>query len=134
VFGYIVTFTKLFIIYHTSIYSPPPSFSFILPPPVPRTFSTGLSFPFTYMCVQYLYYIHLPTPFPHIHFPSRWYQSPRQDLFSLLFSVFVKKNKRETFLFVWEIQGEFPVVFHVLQPNWFISFIFLLSTLLPFLW
>jgi hypothetical protein len=27
---------------------------------------TGIIFPFTFMCTQYLYYIHSPTPFPCI--------------------------------------------------------------------
>jgi hypothetical protein len=40
--------------------------SFISPPSIPGTVSTGLISPFTYTCTRYLYHIHPPTPFPHI--------------------------------------------------------------------
>jgi hypothetical protein len=33
--------------------SPPPLLSGILPPPIPRKASTGISFTFTYMCIHY---------------------------------------------------------------------------------
>jgi hypothetical protein len=32
---------------------------------IPGIIPTGLIFPFTYKCTQYLHYIHLPVPFPH---------------------------------------------------------------------
>jgi hypothetical protein len=41
----------------------PPSF-FIPPPPISGIVSTGLIFPFSYMCSQYLHQIHPPTPLP----------------------------------------------------------------------
>jgi hypothetical protein len=44
----------------------PPPFSYISLSPIPGIVSTGLIFPFTYMCTQYLHHIHPPTPFLHI--------------------------------------------------------------------
>jgi hypothetical protein len=51
----------------------PPPFYFISLPPIPGTLSTVLIVPFTYMCTQYLYYIHTP----HTFYPSHWYQPPQ---------------------------------------------------------
>jgi hypothetical protein len=47
-------------------FTPSTVLHYLLPSPVPGIISTGIIFPFTYMCTQYLYYIHSPTPFPHI--------------------------------------------------------------------
>jgi hypothetical protein len=44
----------------------PPSFCFISPSPIPGIVSAGLIFPFKYICTQYLHYINLLIPFPHI--------------------------------------------------------------------
>jgi hypothetical protein len=54
------------------------------PSTILRTVSTGLIFPFTYMCTQYLHFIHLPTSFPHLLPPPTGTKLLRQDLFSPL--------------------------------------------------
>jgi hypothetical protein len=42
-----------------------------LPLPIPGILSTGLIFPFTYVCTQYLHHVHPLTPFPHfLHSPT----------------------------------------------------------------
>jgi hypothetical protein len=58
--GYIVAFTKILTI--LQIHHPLP----LLSSPVPGVVSTGLIFPFTYTCTQYLHHIHPPMPFPHL--------------------------------------------------------------------
>jgi hypothetical protein len=66
--GYIVAVTKVLTIcqiYHTWIHALHHS-SLSSTPPIHVIISTGIIFPFTYMCTQYLYYIHSPTPFSHI--------------------------------------------------------------------
>jgi hypothetical protein len=90
---------------------------------------TGLTFPFTYMCTQYLHHILLPTPFPYPP-SSHWYQSPKQDLLCLLLSDFVKEKKWHFCLFKVTLQEVSLWHFYVhmyYNLNWFIS-IFLLST------
>jgi hypothetical protein len=83
----------------------------------------------------------LPSPFPCASPSSS--TSPRQDLFYLPF-IFWKK----IFLFIYNgYTGSFIVLFSCIYiymkkiwkniyyaPNWFITSIFLLSTLVPFLW
>jgi hypothetical protein len=55
---YIVAFAKVLTMYHSLHHSPLcPSHSW-------NSFSTGIIFPFIYMCTQYLHYIHLLCPFP----------------------------------------------------------------------
>jgi hypothetical protein len=49
--------------------------------PVPGVVSTGLIFPFTYLCTQYLHHIHLPTPFPYLLPAPIGTNAPRKDLF-----------------------------------------------------
>jgi hypothetical protein len=103
-----------------------PSFSFFLPHPNSGKVSTGLIFPFIYMWTQYLYHSHPPTPFPHV-FPLPT---------GTMFSDFVKK-KGHFCLFKIAIQGVSLCHSHVCMYynlNWFFSSIFLLSTLLFFLW
>jgi hypothetical protein len=67
--GYIVAFTKvltLYQIYHTLIH-PLHHSPLTSTPLIPEIASTGLTFPFTYMCTQYfLCYIHPPTSFSHM--------------------------------------------------------------------
>jgi hypothetical protein len=64
-----VAFTKvIYQIYHSLIHLPHHS-PLSPPPPIPGTVSTGLIFPFTYMCTQYLHHIHPPTPFPFLLLP-----------------------------------------------------------------
>jgi hypothetical protein len=47
--------------------SPRPPRTLLCPPlPIPGMVSTGLIFPFTSMCTQYLHHSHPPTPFPHL--------------------------------------------------------------------
>jgi hypothetical protein len=72
--------------------SPPPSFSFILLPPIPRIVSTGLIFPFSYvMNTLNFQYIHPPKPFPYIlSLPTG--PSPDKACFIFLFSTFEEKN------------------------------------------
>jgi hypothetical protein len=68
-------------IYHTWTHhlhhSPFSSFSIL------GAVSSGLIFPFTYTCTQYLYHIHPPITFPHMFPLSLVPFSPRQDLFCL---------------------------------------------------
>jgi hypothetical protein len=45
---------------------PPPSFSFVPPPPIPGIVSTCHIFPISNMCTQYLHHIHPLIPFPHM--------------------------------------------------------------------
>jgi hypothetical protein len=67
-----------------------------------------------------------------------WYQLPRQDLFCLLVLWFCKRKKKcHYFLFKIALQGVSLWHFHVrmyYNPNWFISSILLLFTLVPFWW
>jgi hypothetical protein len=61
-----------------SLYHP----TLFLLPPIPGIVSTGIIFPFTYMCTQYLHYIQHLTPLPHI-LPTATGTMPlypRQDL------------------------------------------------------
>jgi hypothetical protein len=44
------------------------------------------------MVIQYLYHIHPPIPFPYILPPHILVQTPRQDRFASLFSIFEKKR------------------------------------------
>jgi hypothetical protein len=73
-------------IYHTWVhllhYSPSS-------PPPPKIVSTDITFPFTYMCTQYLYHIHSLWPFPHLFSLCTDTNNPRHDLFHLPFSNFV---------------------------------------------
>jgi hypothetical protein len=63
------------------------------PPPIPGIVSTCIIFYFIYMCTQCLHYFHAPIPLsphsPHFHLVP----IPRQDLFTLQFSDFVKGQK-----------------------------------------
>jgi hypothetical protein len=54
--------------------------SFIPPPSNPGVVSTDLIFPFTYMCTQYLHYIHLSIFFPPARPPPHWYKPPQIGL------------------------------------------------------
>jgi hypothetical protein len=63
--GFIVAFSKALKIYQIFLtWIHPLNTSFIFLPPSPGIISTGVIFPFAYMCTQYLHYIRLPTPFP----------------------------------------------------------------------
>jgi hypothetical protein len=78
--------------------SPPPPFSFSPPPPIPGIVSTGLRFPFTQLCAQYLYHSHPPTPFPqHLLVPTG--TNPPlptcRTCFTLLFSDFVEEKRKK---------------------------------------
>jgi hypothetical protein len=81
---------------------------------LPATFlevSTAITFPFTYMCTQYLYYIHPPTLLPHfLPSPTGTNPSPKQDLFSNFVKV-----KKDIFVFLTKIatQGVSLRHFHV---------------------
>jgi hypothetical protein len=60
-------FTKVLTIYKYSILEFIPS-TILLHHPLPTSgiFWTGIFFPLTYMCTQYLHHIHPPSPFPHL--------------------------------------------------------------------
>jgi hypothetical protein len=60
-----------------------------LPSPIPGIVSTGIIIPFTYMCTQYLYYIHPPTLFPYFFSPSHKHQPPNPPQGQLMLK---KKN------------------------------------------
>jgi hypothetical protein len=87
---YIVVFTQvltMYQIYHTWIYLL--YHSLLFPPPlIPGTVSTGIIFPFTYMCTHFLHCIHPPTLFL-LHSPLLLIQ----DLFTPLFSGFVEEKR-----------------------------------------
>jgi hypothetical protein len=94
--------------------------------PILGIVSTGLIFPFSYMSTQYLHHIHPP----YIH--------PPPTITSTLDWTPFLKNKR-AFLFVQDIYigcfiVTFPYIYIYYNPNWFIPSIFLLYSLIPFLW
>jgi hypothetical protein len=87
-----------------------------------------------------LYHIHPPSPFLHL-LPSPSGTKPQAE--SVLLSdsqILYKKRKREKWdfwLFKIAMQGVSLWHFHVYMycdPVWFISSIFLLTLLVPFLW
>jgi hypothetical protein len=78
--GYIVAYEKAFIIYQNIILEFTPSIIlfYLSLPYNPGILSMGIIFPFTYICVQYLHYIHPstynlsphPLPLPLLPIPS----------------------------------------------------------------
>jgi hypothetical protein len=93
------------------------------------------------MCTQCLHHITPPTPFPR-HLSSPIGTNP-QDLFHHLVLQFCRRKNKEKekkwhfCLLKIAIQGVSLWHFHVYlyySPNWFISYIFLHFTLVPFLW
>jgi hypothetical protein len=83
------------------------------------------------MCMQYLYHIHTPITF-------HWYQHPQTGPVSTSCSQTLQKKKKRHFcLFNIATQGVSLWHFHIYMYynlNWFIPSIFLLSTLVLFLW
>jgi hypothetical protein len=83
--GYIVAFTKVLTIYqvcHSCIH--PPHHSPLPPPsPIPAIGSTGLIFPFTYVCTHIYTTFTLLHPFPTFP-PSHWYEPPHKQGISFL--------------------------------------------------
>jgi hypothetical protein len=73
---------------------------------IPGTVSTGLIFPFTYMCTQNLHPIHPPIPFPHLLPPPLVPTSPDRTCSALLFSNFVKE--KEWRFYLRSLHREFP--------------------------
>jgi hypothetical protein len=123
--GYMVAFRKVLKIYHTWIHSF--HHSPLSPAPhIPGIVSTGLSFPFIYMCTQYLHYINPPTVPSHILPLPLVPVSPDRTCSALLFSDFIKRKKL-TFFFNDSYTGSFLVTFPCIYWNWFIFSIFLLS-------
>jgi hypothetical protein len=84
----------------------------------------------------FMSYSHSYTLSPH--FPhSHWYQSTRQDLLCLSVLLFCKRKEWHFCLFKIVTQGvslwhSHEYIYY--DANWFISSVFLLSTLVPFLW
>jgi hypothetical protein len=80
--------------------TPPPHIN-LLYAPSPNSWNSfnRSHFPFSHMCTQYLHHSHPTTPFPHLLPLPLVPIPPKQDLFNLLFSNFVKEKKM-TFLFV----------------------------------
>jgi hypothetical protein len=64
--GYVVAFTNVLIIYQIYIILEftPSIIVLYSPPTTPGTVSTGITFPFTDLCTQYLHCIHPSIPFP----------------------------------------------------------------------
>jgi hypothetical protein len=88
------------------------------------------------VCTQYLHHIPSP-PFLHLHpLPSNT-NAPRQDLFCPLILEFYTRKTWHFWLFKIAIWGISLWHFHVYMYYcliWLISSIFLLSTLVTFLW
>jgi hypothetical protein len=95
-------------IYHTWTHhlhhSPFSSFSIL------GAVSSGLIFPFTYTCTQYLYHIHPPTPFP-TSLPLSWvptFPQLSRTCSVFLFANIVKEKKKDIFSCLRQIHGKFP--------------------------
>jgi hypothetical protein len=89
------------------------------------------------MCAHICILFTLPHPFPSSFLLPLILTSPERTCSFLLFSDFVKGQKLYFCLFKIATHGIFYWHFHVCMyynPNWFISSIFLLSTLVLFLW
>jgi hypothetical protein len=96
--GYIVAFVKIVTMhqkYHTWFTSS--TILVYLPLPIPGIVSTGLIFPFTYVCTQYLHCIHPTMPFPHPFPPPTGATAHlhHSTCLPVLFSDFVKKKKKK---------------------------------------
>jgi hypothetical protein len=104
------------------------------PPPIPGIVSIGLIFPFTYMCTQYLHYIHPHTLSPHF-LPPIGSKYPTENCSTLCSLIFLKKKKWLSFkiathgVSLWHFY-----VYMYYNPDCLIYSIFLLSTLVPSLW
>jgi hypothetical protein len=107
------------------------------PPPISGIVSTGFIFPFIYTCTEIFHHIHPLAPFPYIlHAPTGTHPSDR-TYFCLPGLCFCKEKNGNFYLFKIAIHGVSLWNFHVYMYynlNWSIPFIFLLSTLLHFLW
>jgi hypothetical protein len=127
-----VTFIKVLTVYHSWTHSFQHS-PLLPPPPIPGIVSTGLIFLFTYM-YTYFHHIHpLKSLSLYTLSPIGIYPLDRTH-FAFLFSVLVKKKKMTFCLFKIALQGAWLwhfCVYMFYSPNWFISSIFLLSTLSP---
>jgi hypothetical protein len=88
---YIVAFTKVLTIYHTWIQ--PLHHSPLFPcSPISGMVSTSIIFQFTYICTQYLHYIHPLTTFNQIFTPPTGTKSLERTCSTFLFYL-VKKKK-----------------------------------------
>jgi hypothetical protein len=112
----------------------PPSLSFI-----PSSLHSWNSFSMSHFSISIHEYIVFPLHSPSYTLslylpPSHWYQLPNRTYFTFLFFIF---RKSHFCLFKIPIQGVSLWYFHVYMYynlNWFIPPIFLLSTLVFFLW
>jgi hypothetical protein len=129
--GYIVAFIKALIIYQIyHIWIHLLHHSSLFPPfPIPKIVAIIILFHFYTCAHSIVLYSPSQTISPPLP-PSHWYQHHP------LLLDFVKEQKRDFYLFKITIQGVPLWHFHVhmyCSTNWFIS-IFLLSSLVPFLW
>jgi hypothetical protein len=116
---------------------PPLSFSFITLSPYYWNRLNKYHFS-TYI---HVYTVFVPYSSSHTFSPPsasfQWYQPPQQDLLCPLVLQFCKRKEKWNFcLFKIATLGVSLWHFHICMyysPNWFISSIFLLSTLVPFL-
>jgi hypothetical protein len=74
---------------NSPLHHSPLSFS----PLIPGIVSTGINFPFTYMCTQYLHHIHPPMPLPYLLPPPTGTNPPTRIHSTLLSSNFVPEKK-----------------------------------------
>jgi hypothetical protein len=75
-----------------------PSTILLHPPllPFPGIVLTSIIFPFTYICAQYLHYVHSPSPFPLFFSPLTDTNTSRQDLLhSPVLQFCIRKKEKE---------------------------------------
>jgi hypothetical protein len=134
--GYIVAFTKVLIIYQTyHTWTHPLHHSLLFPSPISGTVPTSIIFLFTYTCTQYLHHIHPPTLFPHITLPlvPTSLHHRRQYMFCSPILWFCKRKKWHFDTYAVSFPVALPCIYDY-NTNRFIPSIFLLSSLVPFLW
>jgi hypothetical protein len=100
--------------------------------------STGVIFACTHMCTFFFTeFIFLPPSPYHLHLPIGANNPPWQDLYYLPSFWFCRRKKKKWWFCLFEIKVVIKGVSLLIMfynHNWFISSIFLHSTLVPFLW